>query len=79
VCVRVTLKDGKIDKSARDAVTIIQCDRPSGSDKAGTFAPLAMLRRDDPQATGQGAVHQIAYFHLRVWRNPDNNRVILAP
>jgi len=81
VCVRarVDSESGRIDTKARDAVTIIQSARPHGSDDLGTFAPLAMLRRIDPKKPEIGTAYQIAYWPLRIYRNPTSNRVILAP
>lgn len=55
-------KDGKLDKKAKDAVTVEQRDDPRYGTKAGEhFHPIAVIKD-----TGlQRRLYQIEYFHLR--------------
>lgn len=75
VCVRAKVTAGKFDPKAKDAVEIIQSDRPHGRDNTGPFAPLAMLRRPDKDTAP--TLHQIAYWHLRLYTR--GTRSHLAP
>lgn len=70
-------KDGKIDKKAEDAVTMIQRNTPLAGGAVGEhFHPVALMRQ---AKDGVRVFYQIEYFHLRVAWDGARKKLFVFP